>query len=216
MHEDRAPGTAASIRTPQAAVIGLWLVMAVLGAIFVGNHALPKLAMTHAVYTDFYWDRRYWLYAHLCGGLVALMLGPLQFVARLRQRQPVLHRWTGRVYMAAIVVSALCAVWLAWTSPIPQPLYAGGLYMVAALWLGTGWRGWTLIRRRAALRHRDWMIRNYGVTFFFVIFFGAYDAMMALGWPQDSWDRAAALSVWIGIAVPLATAEAIIRMRRAR
>ena len=38
--------------------------------------------------------------------------------------------------------------------------------------------------------------------------------MMALGWPEDGWDMAATWGVWIGIILPLALAEAIIRSRR--
>lgn len=192
----------------------LWLGMAALGGFFVVNHALPKFSMTLAEYTEFYWDRRYWLYVHLCGGLMALLIGPLQFVARLRQRRPQLHRWIGRLYLLSTVLAAVTAVWLAWTSPIPQPLYALGLYLVAVLWLVTGWRGWSLIRRRQWQLHREWMIRNYAVTFFFVMFFGFYDGVMAVGWPQDQWDSAATLAVWAGIALPLAVAELLIRSRR--
>jgi uncharacterized membrane protein len=214
MGNDNARQSAATLRKGQMTFNLLWLVMAGLGAVFVAKHALPKLSITQAEYTDFYWDRRYWLFAHLCGGLLALLIGPLQFVARWRQRQPVLHRWIGRIYLVAIMFAAVTAGWLAWTSPVPQPLYVAGLYLVALLWLVTGWRGWSLIRRRAVLQHREWMIRNYAVTFFFVVFFGVYDAMMALGWPEDGWDMAATWGVWIGIILPLALAEAIIRSRR--
>ncbi|HEX4846727.1 MAG TPA: DUF2306 domain-containing protein [Novosphingobium sp.] len=188
--------------------------MAVGGLGFVMVHALPKFNLTFEEYTDFYWDRRYWLYVHLCAGLFALLSGPLQFVARLRQRHPGVHRWSGRFYLLGTVTAAVTAVWLAWTSPVPQPLYAIGLYLVSLLWLATGWQGWRLIRRRKLDTHREWMIRNYAVTFFFVMFFGIFDGLTAAGWPEEQWAVAVTLAVWLGILMPLVTAEWVIRSLR--
>ena len=37
------------------------------------------------------------LYLHTIPAGIALLLGPLQFVTRLRTARPRLHRWTGRV-----------------------------------------------------------------------------------------------------------------------
>src|SRR4051812_31134489 len=38
---------------------------------------------------------------HIVPGLLFVTLGPLQFVPKLRARRPRLHRWTGRLVLAA-------------------------------------------------------------------------------------------------------------------
>ena len=56
------------------------LLLLPLGAWFLAKHALPRLEMTEAVYGEYYWSRRFWLLAHTAGGLLATLLGPLQFI----------------------------------------------------------------------------------------------------------------------------------------
>lgn len=48
--------------------------------------------------------------AHILVGPVALLLGPLQFLPGLRATYPRAHRWTGRVYAVACVVSGTAAL----------------------------------------------------------------------------------------------------------
>ena len=49
------------------------------------------------------------LFVHAFSGGIALLLGPFQFLSRLRDRFPTLHRWTGRVYLTAILIGGLTA-----------------------------------------------------------------------------------------------------------
>jgi len=44
------------------------------------------------------------LVPHVLGGLLAILIGPLQFWARLRRDYVQVHRWSGRVYLAGVVV----------------------------------------------------------------------------------------------------------------
>ena len=39
------------------------------------------------------------LYIHAFTGGIALVIGPFQFLSRLRGRRPTLHRWMGRIYL---------------------------------------------------------------------------------------------------------------------
>jgi uncharacterized membrane protein len=200
-----------SAKAPRGALMLMWAAMLIIGGYFLIKHAVPKLLISEAVYTDYYWNRRYWLFAHVVTGLSALLLGPLQFVTRLRQRRPLLHRWSGRVYLVCTLVAATTAVWLAFTAPVPQPLYAIGLYGVSGFWLVSGWQAWRAIRQRQLARHRAWMIRNYATTFFFVLFFALYDSFLGLGWPAEDWANALTWSVWLGIGPPLLAVELALR-----
>ncbi|MEV0622013.1 DUF2306 domain-containing protein [Nonomuraea sp. NPDC050404] len=105
----------------------------------------------------------YLLVAHIFTALVALVLGPLQFVPAIRARRRV-HRVIGRCYLlAGVLPSALTAV--------PVALLSGrlitqiGLTIPAVLWLVTGWLAVRAARRRDFAAHRNWMMRNYALTF---------------------------------------------------
>jgi hypothetical protein len=44
---------------------------------------------------------------HMLVAPVALLLGPIQFIPKLRESYRSVHRWTGRVYVAACVIAGL-------------------------------------------------------------------------------------------------------------
>ncbi|MFI6907091.1 DUF2306 domain-containing protein [Nonomuraea sp. NPDC050394] len=105
----------------------------------------------------------YLLIAHIFTALIALVLGPLQFVPAIRARGRV-HRRIGRCYLlAGVLPSALTA--------IPVALLSGrlitqvGLVIPAVLWLVTGGLAVRAARDRDFARHRNWMTRNYALTF---------------------------------------------------
>ncbi|MFC4012577.1 DUF2306 domain-containing protein [Nonomuraea purpurea] len=105
----------------------------------------------------------YLLVAHIFTALVALVLGPLQFVPAIRARRRV-HRAIGRCYLlAGVLPSALAAVPVAMLSD--RLITQIGLTIPAVLWLITGWLAIRAARRRDFLRHRNWMMRNYALTF---------------------------------------------------
>lgn len=193
----------------------IWAALAALGCYFVVQHALPKFVVSQEVYTDYYWDRRNTLLFHVIAGLAALILGPFQFILARRRGWGWLHRWTGRTYLICTGVAALSAIALACTAPVPQPLYAIGLYGVSAFWLYSGFVGWSRIRIKRPPAHRRWMIRNYATTFFFVLFFAFFDSFMALGWPESDWANALTWAVWLGIILPLLAVEVTLRINSA-
>ena len=116
-----------------------------------------------------FWSRRDWLWVHLAGGTVGMLLGFTQFLTRLRVRHPVVHRWTGRIYLLAMLVACIGATGLIATSPaglgIRVAFAATGLaWLVAAL------MGFVAIRRKRIQAHRRWMVRAYIVNFAPILF----------------------------------------------
>lgn len=103
-------------------------------------------------------------YAHIVGGGIALVLGPLQFWRGLRERRPRVHRWIGRTYLAAIGVGGIAALVIA---PVNDAGLVGlfGFGGLGALWLVTGWLAYRAIRRRDVATHRAWMMRNFALTY---------------------------------------------------
>lgn len=104
------------------------------------------------------------LLTHIVGGVLALTLGPFQFLPRLRTRRPQIHRWLGRFYLLGILLGGLAGVYMATFA------YAGlitrlGFTALAVLWLVTGFMAYRNIRAGKVADHRRWMIRNFALTF---------------------------------------------------
>lgn len=104
------------------------------------------------------------IYTHAFASILALLLGPFQFSVRLRQNHKVLHRWSGRVYLAVgVLVGGLAGLYMA------QYAYGGqlariGFAALALTWLYTGARAYLAIRHGAIDEHRKWMVRNFSLT----------------------------------------------------
>lgn len=103
-------------------------------------------------------------FLHTAGGGLASLIGPFQFADGFRRRQPAAHRWLGRIYLAAVGLSALAGLYL---SPISLASNTFGVAFIALAlaWLFTGYQAYAAIRRRDVAEHRRWMIRNFALTY---------------------------------------------------
>lgn len=104
------------------------------------------------------------LYAHIGVAPVALALMPFQFLSGLRTRRPMLHRWLGRFYVAAILVSGLAGLQLAFYTSAGS-FAATGFAVLAVIWLGTTGAALAFALKRQFARHRIWMLRSAALTF---------------------------------------------------
>ncbi|MGQ0511879.1 MAG: DUF2306 domain-containing protein [Betaproteobacteria bacterium] len=105
------------------------------------------------------------VYVHVFASSVALILGPFQFMDKLRARRIALHRWMGRIYLGVGVLAGGLA-------GLHMSLYAfGGIVSqlgfgaLALGWLYTGLRAYLAIRARDITSHRRWMVRNFALAF---------------------------------------------------
>ena len=115
-----------------------------------------------AAYTMF-WTRRGWLWTHLAGGALAVILGLLQFLTQWPRAYPHVHRWTGRMYITGMLIACVGATGLIATSPAPFAIRAA-FTATALAWLTTALIGVTAVRGGQVQSHRRWMVRNYLVT----------------------------------------------------
>jgi uncharacterized membrane protein len=104
------------------------------------------------------------LLPHIMGGVVAMAIGPWQFVARLRERHLSLHRWLGRIYLIAVLIGSAAGLAMAAVSMGGLATHTG-FGMLAGLWFLTGAIAYRQIRRGDLVSHKQWMIRNYSLTF---------------------------------------------------
>jgi len=102
--------------------------------------------------------------AHVIAAPIALALGAFQFMPRLRARRPGLHRASGRLYGAAILVAGLGALGMA-ANANGGLLSSVGFALLAILWIGTTANAIRLAIARDIPAHRRWMIRSFALTF---------------------------------------------------
>lgn len=118
---------------------------------------------------------------HVGGGVVALSLGVWGFWGTFRNRYLSLHRWLGRVYLLAVLVGGTAGFYMALTAFGGLPARIG-FAMLGLLWLATGATAYLRIRRGEVRLHREWMIRNYALTFSAVMLRVWLPLLLALGY----------------------------------
>ena len=157
------------------------------------------------------WSRRGWLWMHLAGGALAMLLGALQFIAHLRNRWPRVHRWTGRLYLLAMLIGITGASGLVATSPAPAAIRIA-FAATGIAWVTTAVVGFVAIRRKCMDVHPRWMIRNYLVTLAPATFRLALllPGVMALASPIVM----IPVLLWLSWMLPLLAYEVIRRTRR--
>ncbi len=104
------------------------------------------------------------LLPHIIGGVIALALGPWQFAESFRNRYLNLHRWLGRIYLLAVLLGSIAGLGMATVSLGGLATHTG-FGMLAGLWLLTAWLAYRRIRCGEIDAHREWMTRNYALTF---------------------------------------------------
>jgi uncharacterized membrane protein len=152
---------------------------------------------------------------HAGGGVLALLVGPWGFWGALRDKYTGLHRWMGRIYLVAVLVGGVAGLYMATMAFGGLPTRMGFI-MLALLWLCTGGMAYRRIRRGDFVRHREWMIRNYALTFAAVTLRLWIPLFLAMGY---GFLEAYATVAWLSWFPNLLIAELIIgngKARRAR
>ena len=106
---------------------------------------------------------RHLLIPHTLAGSLALLIGPINFSSRIRQRHLQLHRVLGLIYVISVFVGSFTGIALATGRPgLP------GTSMQAAAWMVCTTAALITARNGQIAQHRQWMARSYAVTFTFV------------------------------------------------
>ena len=104
-------------------------------------------------------------YFHIFGGMLALSIGPFQFVKYLRNKFLKLHRALGKIYITAILcIAAPTGFYMALFAQGGIPASIGFIVM-SLLWFTTTFIAYKKIRERNVEEHKQWMIRSYAMTF---------------------------------------------------
>ena len=196
-------------RMPIVGVILLGLA-AIFALGFVAGFALPYWTLDETTFGR-YWPKRVWLLTHIAGGMLALLVGPVQIWLGLTRQRMTLHRVLGRVYGAAVIVGGLASFGLSLTTEAGW-IFGMGLAFLGLAWFVTTGMAFVAVKRRRFELHKEWMIRSYVVTFAFVNFRIFVGVTQAMGVGTEL-ERMAAAS-WFCWAVPLLIAEVWLQARR--
>jgi uncharacterized membrane protein YozB (DUF420 family) len=180
---------------------------------FLAKYAVPYLALSPEYYGEAFWSRRYVLLAHLGGGAIAIVVGPIQlWLGEHRLHMP-WHRKLGKLYLAGVALGCSGGYYLALTSQTGW-VTSAGLFGLAVAWTITTGMAYLAIRRGAIAQHREWMVRSYVVTLAFV-FYRLFDEVMDRMGVGDYLERGKA-AAWFCWAVPLLLAEPLIQLGKLR
>jgi len=189
----------------------VWIIIAVISAYTIGITVSHYFEYTKESYTEYFWPRRNWLIIHILGGLTAILVGPFQFIKKIRTRNIKIHRLLGRIYLACIMVSAPVGFYLAATSKI-NFVYATGLSMLAITWFSMAAMAYISIHKRNITQHREWMTRSYVVTTAFTFFRIGLQISEALD--VGTFEMRLALLSWACWSVPLFVSEILLQARK--
>ena len=101
---------------------------------------------------------------HIAAAGVALLVGAFQFLRPLRRRAPAVHRWTGRVYIAACTIGGLAGGAIALYTTY-GPVAGWGFLVLAVLWVPFTLLALACAMRRNFAAHERWMVRSFALTF---------------------------------------------------
>jgi hypothetical protein len=145
-----------------------WSVMLIL-AVFMFLLASRYLTLNPKVYFPeqraVYLAQTPFLLTHIIGAMLATIIGPFQFIARMRTGRLLrFHRWLGRTYLLGVLSGGLGGLYMA------QLAYGGlftrlGFSVLGILWLFSGFMAYKHILNKDSEKHREWMKRNYALTF---------------------------------------------------
>lgn len=199
-------------RRPRSLALSVLLALIFAAAVFyVARYALGYVMLGPSAAGPRTVSSGAFLFVHVAAGIVALLVGPFQLFSGIRRRLMRLHRWLGRIYLGAVGISGVAAVYML-TLPGMSLNFRLGISGLALAWFGTTTFAYIAIRRRRIELHREWMVRSYVVTSGFVFFRIILDLMMAAQLaPIREVIAAASWGCW---AVPLLITEFVIQGRK--
>jgi uncharacterized membrane protein len=132
-------------------------------------------------------------------GVLALLMGPLQFARRLRRRFVRAHRATGIIYVASatgLAVSGLILAPTAYTGPVA----ATGFTLLGVGTLFTTWTALRMVMAHRYAEHRRWMTLSFSLIWAGVmlrIWTPIYSALAGTGLVHFSFETAYAGIAWL-------------------
>ena len=156
---------------------------------------------------------RWYLLAHGLAGACALLLGPLQFSDRLRQRFAKFHRVAGRIYVACALILAPLGAYIQYFNERiggPRSFSIAALVDAILLMLTTA-IAFAFILNGKVQQHRQWMTRSFAVA---LVFLEVRVVAGVTGWEKIP--GATETIVWSCLAFSLLSADIVLQAQELR
>lgn len=103
-------------------------------------------------------------YLHITFGGIALLIGWIQFIKKIRIKYLNLHRWIGKIYIISILLSGIPGFYIAFhaSAGLSPKL---GFSIGSIIWITLAILGYTSIRKGNVIAHKKYMMYNYAGTF---------------------------------------------------
>lgn len=135
-------------------------------------------------------------WTHIMAASLALLVMPFQFWTRLRTRRSTIHRWTGRIYVLAVLFAGLSGLVMS-TRTMTGPASGVGFFLLALFWLFTTYMAYAKARARDFTAHKRWMIRSAALTFAAVTLRIYLGLSQLAGFPIDTFYSLIAWACWV-------------------
>jgi uncharacterized membrane protein len=157
---------------------------------------------------------KWWLLPHGIAGACALLLGPMQFSDRLRNRFRQLHRVLGRIYVAGVFVAAPLGFYIQYfQEPMDDPRsFSIAAAVDAALWMTTTGIAMVFILKGKVQEHRQWMARSFAVA---LVFLEGRVIGGVTGW-ENLDIRATETILWACLAFSILSADLVLQWQQLR
>jgi len=162
------------------------------------------------------------LIGHVVTAGVAILLGTLPLIPRVRRRRR-LHRRIGRAFLLVGAV-AFVVTGLPLALTVEDDLARAGLLVPPLLWPVVAGAGLAAVRRGDVARHRAWMLRLFALSFFAITARLVVPLLMLPQVPMlDTWyggdvermvEATLPIGQWLGWIVNLAVVELVLRRER--
>jgi uncharacterized membrane protein len=193
-----------------------YLLFAFIGlmALYVLRHNESFLIHPKDPVWEHYQPFKWWLLPHGLAGACALILGPMQFSDRLRQRYTKLHRVVGRIYVVGALIVAPLGAYIQY---FEERMGEARSFSIAAgvdaiLLMATTAIAFYFIRQGKVQQHRQWMTRSFAVALVFI------EVRVIAG--VTGWERlgsgAVETIVWGCLAFSLLFADIILQLQELR
>lgn len=182
---------------------------------FVIDRAFPyflKFNIEH--YQNYYWPNKWWLVGHLLGGALALIIGPFQLSTPFRNRFIKAHRSLGKLYIIAIIIASLSAVYMSFYVALQVNVsWSISLFVMAMVWLVSVLMAYRAIMLKRIPKHREWMIRSYIITLGFVLFRVLNETTLMRD-VMPTFEERGATCIWLSWSVPLFFTEVALQWQK--
>ena len=103
-------------------------------------------------------------YTHIIFGGIALLIGWTQFSSKMRNRRMALHRKLGKVYVVAVLLSALAGIYIGFFATGGW-ISSAGFICLGIVWFYTTLKAYLHIKEGEVEKHQKMMIYSYAACF---------------------------------------------------